>query len=232
MMPKITPGSFVSRNVAKAFYMELEHLNSIPPLQVVWFLMARKLDAKAQPARRVREMRSGTGVGRWVDAQAVPARHVALFAHTFNSTFSRSDERLVSYMLEQKGMSPEPQQIAASKRQWQAYGHSLHSTDDSASFRPVDTALVIHQLGSDRSLRLRCEWYEEHLFWSDRKFNGNRHLEDLSLSYVLSRWRKEGWLGPMDKDWGEQMLEEDSIEEGASEYFVALHIPIKARKKY
>jgi hypothetical protein len=237
MMPKITPGSFVGKNITKALYMEPQHLKTLPPLQVVWYLMSRQLDARAVPTRE------GYKKGQLVNLPPIPEKHITLFGHLLNVSAAHLDMSKPTYMskfaefaLRQKGRNT---QSVWQKQQIQAYSKSVKWQDQIGDFRPVDTFLVIHNLGYKRSLKIRCEWYDEQLFWGN-----NRDLEDLSISYVMYRWRLKEWLQwkvvMADKEsdeasqvWGEQMMDEPIADmSSSSQYFVKLYKPMKARKVY
>ena len=237
MMPKIAPGNFFSKNVTKAFYLEPNIMKSIPPLQLIWILLAKSLDAKGQKGpQRKRIFRSGTAIGQTVAFPPAPARHIALFAHSFNISDAAMEdykmETIAKFILKQKGLEPED---IWPRSQLQYYDHALEMYD----FDPVDTFLLIHNLQSDRSRQIRCEWYEEHLFWSDRD-KRNRNLEDLSLSFILARRRSENRLVYFDEQWGERVvetskgdvLEVDPWKHSPSQYFVKVNEPMKARKQY
>lgn len=138
-------------------------------------------------------------------------------------------------------------------RQFQAYANSLlWQKEDGVNFELVDTALMIYPIHNFRGKQFRCEWYEEQLFWSEED---HRHLEGLSLSHVLHRWRRRGGLLPnTDEDkWGEMMmLREDGkdldpsgvkfkvlvkkgesiVPPSAPQHFIKLHSAIKVRKFY
>ena len=211
-------------------------MDSLPPLQVIWFLLNKSLDAKSQKARTTRVMRSGTSIGKSVGLPPTPARHVALFAHNYGISHVDLEERqagaIARFVLEQKGQGPERDWP---RRQLEFYDHAL----EMYPFRLVDTFLVIHNLQSNRSRRLRCEWYEEQLFWSHED-DRNRDLEDLSLAFVLAKWRKQQRLIPLDDTWGERIVDPtkgdvvdpDPYGPSPSQYFVKLHNPMKARKRY
>ena len=240
MMPKITPGSFVSKNTTKALYMEPEHLKTLPPLQVVWYLMSRQLDAKAVPARE------GYKKGQFVNLPPVPEKHITLFGHSLDVSAARLDiskptymTKLAEFTLRQKRRDPQSQSVWP-KRQIEAYSKSIRWQDQIVDFRPVDTFLMIHNLGYKRSRKLRCEWYDEQLFWEN-----NRNLEDISMSYVMYRWRLKEWLRSTtvtdDEEpdetagqvWGEQMMDEPiSAGSPSSHYFVKLYASMRARKFY
>ena len=117
---------------------------------------------------------------------------------------------------------------------------SLASSSSGFEIAWVDTFLVIHKFQSSHSREIRCSWYEEQIFWSqprkvatnhykNRHQNGksskkptnnivtpNRNLEDLSLAFVLGKWRSIQQRLVYDdstmtttgtNSWGEQILE-------------------------
>jgi hypothetical protein len=48
--------------------------------------------------------------------------------------------------------------------------------------------MMVHDFREEESRQLRCELYDEHLYW------GNTHLEDLALAYILAKRRIMGQL--------------------------------------
>ena len=275
MMPKIAPGIFFSRNVTRAMYVEPVHLHSLPPLNAIWYMMAKQLDSKKRQKRLPSSKRTGTALGRSMTSPFIPAKHVALFVHEpatddVNQASGLSVDSLAKFVLQQKGKAAERAEWP--RRQFQLYEDSFfdktyYGGDD---FELVDTFLMIHQFSSDRSKRLRCEWYEEQLFWSNHDItqptdeghndlpilHRNRDLEDLSLSFVLASWRRDGRLVPNleesqgtknDDIWGERIIDVsigDAVEEEEevsmdgdedplpSQYFVKTHPSMRARKRY
>jgi hypothetical protein len=151
------------------------------------------------------------------------------------------------------------------RRQLEFYSHLLnlpphHGAGHSAfQLKWPDTFLLIHKLQSDRSRQLRCEWYEEQLFWNRAGINAdvkvthdgrNRDLEEMSLAYVLAKMRMEKRLIPDGSTWGERIvdpsttttieLQETTIFEFGDnittipdgQYYVRLHPAMQARKIY
>lgn len=49
---------------------------------------------------------------------------------------------------------------------------------------PDTSFFIIHDLQLHESRRIRCDWYREHLFWTDK---GSNVSEELSLGYALAR---------------------------------------------
>ena len=261
MMPKIMPESIVSDGVVKTFYLEPQHFEVLPSLQIIWFLMRRQLDAKARPTVTVPGGKQGM----------VPSRHIDLFTHTYNTTMMQSHPLQAEYItdaakfiLNQKGdMTREDGNFFHNNnnnRQFEVYSKSItwqNAHEKRSEFQLVDTTLMIYSVDSVLSKRLRCEWYEEHLFWNNR--SSNRNLEELSLSYVLHRWRRRKRLLTLPNEdtlsWGEMIMLSESgqttsflpnhekqyvlheeekgnkfLEE--NQHFVKLHNPLKARKQY
>jgi hypothetical protein len=221
MMPKIAPASLFATNVTRAIYLEPEKFVFLPLRPVMWYLMAKQLDSKFQMAR-LKHVR-----GRDELLPSEPPRHAALFAHdlyaspkmvlriaeTVDATSYLN--RMAKYILLQKGLGVERMWP---RRQLEFYAHLMalpsHHGAGTVSFqlRWPDTFLLIHKLQSDRSRRLRCEWYEEQLFWNRTgistdvkvtKDGRNRDLEEISLAYVLAKMRMEKRLVPDDSAWGE-----------------------------
>ena len=271
MMPKIAPGPLFNSNVSRAMYIETDHLTTVPPRPVMWFLMARQLDVSRQRARISHVRRSGTTISKPVVLPPTAARHTALFAHYMRITTELLDttdilasnvHAMAKYILQQKGMYPDGkwprrqlQSYETLLRLSQGYGKSTQVID----LMLPDTYILIHKLQSDRSRNLRCEWYEEQLFWSSEQ-NLNRDLEDLSLAFVLEKWRaQERLVQDTDGGWGYRIMDpskesspdgeggDDTVESDTavetfvvnatqttppSQYFVRLHQPMTVRKQY
>lgn len=249
MMPKVAPGGLFSSNITRAFYFEPTSFKSFPPLVVIWNLLRKQLDDKSKENVRETDTR-----GRQVIIPYIPGRLVALFIHSLwlpdsfesNSSF----DTLARHILKQKGLDsdrPWP------RRQLDFYSHVFGMTHGDFPFEWVDTGLIIHNLQARKSRLLRCEWYQEHLFWSSDSNrdddhaphgNPNRHFEDLSLAYIIGKWRNGGQLVDEEetRKWGERVLETgDLVKEqeqqaqlgpdyrAPRQYFLRLFKPVKAR---
>lgn len=248
MMPKIAPSTLFSSQVSTAAYLEPQHMTSIPPLQVLYFLMAKRLHAKAIPEKEVYKK------GRKVMKPYVPKKQIIFMGHKFDFYDDELPEerdsgymtQLAKLVMSQKGKVFGDDHIWPT-RQLQAYQKSIQwQQNEDFAFEPVDTYLMIHNLRYAQSRRLRCHWYEEHLFWSSGR--KNRDLEDLSLSYVMHRWRQQNWLdttpAPKSEErWGERLLVQEKklldVEVDGSadnrleiEVFAKLHQQMQARRTY
>jgi len=213
--------------------LEPSNIQALPSLPILWFLMSKQLDQRKIPGRDKIVRRSGTSVESTVHIPGIPAKHVAMFSHWFGSQEHDTAGAIAKDILDQKGIGwerPWPTQ------QMSFYDHAMRDF----GLKVPDTFLVVHNVQSDRSRRLRCEWYEEQLFWStdDGEEHRSRDLEDLTLAFVLARWRAEGRLIPDDETWGERMLTRDELKDKkeddsrSSEYFVKMHRPMAVRRKY
>ncbi|VEU40766.1 unnamed protein product [Pseudo-nitzschia multistriata] len=259
IMPKIVPETLLDQSVQFVFYVEPQHFEILPPLQLMWFLMGRQLTAAARTKKRD----SGTNE-EWL----IPEQHIAIFTHTYrNSDIEHLDQKKADYMakaaqfiLDQSGKTNlskgEDQVPLKNRRQVQAYAKSLlWRSEEDVKFELIDTPLLIYPIHNRLGRQLRCEWYEEHLFWST---DDNINLEGLSLSYVLYRWHRQKRLLPNTDDdkWGDMiMLGEDGkslspssvkfrtlvdkvedrqeiLPESLPQHFVKLHSPLTARKTY
>ena len=221
-MPKIAPGSFFSKGVIKAIYLEPQHLTHLPPLPILWYLMSTQMDKKGRRDR------------------GIPSKHISFFTHILG--LSKSDiefstaDALAQFVLQQK--DHDWNEYHWPTRQTSFYDYVLHEPNYPMDFEITDTYLIVHDLQSDRSRRLRCEWYEEQLVWSNHQKSQNRNLEDLSLSYVMAKWRKENRLVVEDESWGERlftmedMLTSHRHRQTASRYFIRLHKRMKSRRRY
>jgi hypothetical protein len=240
IMPKIAPSKLFSASVDKAAYLEPQQMTSLPPLQILCFLMAKRMDARSVPARMT------SREGHKLTLPPVPEKHIMFVGHTFDFDdadlpFQSSSEYMVQLakaVLHQKG------KLGTHEGQWPtrqllAYTKSIQwQQEQELSFEPVDTYLLVHNLRYKQSRRLRCHWYEEQLFWESQGGHSSRDLEDLSLSYVIHRWRRQQWLdtSPADESedrWGERLLVETQRETNSSvNVYVKLHQRMKARRIY
>jgi hypothetical protein len=255
MMPKVAPGGLFSTTITRALYFEPKSFKSLPPLPIIWNLMAKHLDAKSQ-----KNVRQKTARGTQMYIPYIPSRKVALYIHLLwlpDSFVSNSSfDTLARYILLQKGLDsdrPWP------RRQLDFYSHVFGMTHGGFPFEWVDTGLIIHNFEARKSRLLRCEWYQEHLFWSDGVStnehehhephrNPNRHLEDLSLAYIIGKWRNGGQLLVDEEEtrkWGERVLDPgDLVQEqeqqaqlgpdyrAPSQYFLRMSKPMKARIQF
>ena len=261
VLPKIIPETLMHESVQFVFYLEPQHFEILPPMQLMWFLMGRQLTVAEKTKKDV----SLESHKEWL----IPEQHIALFSHTYKDTDvehldqSKPDfmVRAAKFILEQNTKINESKrnnqmQQLKNTQQLQAYANSLMwRKEEAVKFELVDTPLMIYPIDNRRGRQLRCEWYEEQLFWSNED---NANLEGLSLSYVLYRWRRQERLFPKidDKKWGEMIMlgkngkalprsaakfktlvdkVEGRREMGPSLdplHFVRLHSPLNARKFY
>ena len=232
-MPKIAPGSFMSHNVTKAVYLEPENIQMLPSLPILWFLMSKQLDQRKIPGRDKIVRRSGTSVENTVHIPGVPAKHVALFSHWFASQEYSTAGSIAKDLLDQKGIGWER---SWPHQQMSFYDYAMRDYE----FLVPDTFLLVHNVQSDRSRRLRCEWYQEQLFWAgdNPEEHRNRDLEDIALAFVLGQWRAEGRLIPSEETWGERMMTDDEMkgrkedDSMSSQYFVKMHRPMSVRRHF
>jgi len=256
LIPKILPETLLHTNVQAVFYLEPHNFDVLPALQIIWFLMDQQLTAAA----RTRPSKSKTD-----KIWSYPEQHVAVFSHTYRDTGldqSKPDfmARAAKFILEQNGyvaaFKNEEQFQLYNNQQLQAYQNSFEwRKDNELKFELVDTPLMIYAMHNRLGQRLRCEWYEEHLFWSNEDNTG---LEGLSLSYVLYRWRgqKRLFLNSAEDKWGEMIMlgddgkalsssgvvfkslvdkveDRETIEPPSGpQHFVKLHSPLNARRSY
>jgi hypothetical protein len=240
MLPKIVPRTLFGENITRALYIEPQHFKSLPSLPVVWFLLSKQLDEKA------------------IAKKGLPSRITSLFAHNFELTGTMEEilsfDGLFKYILKQKRLDQD-RDSAWPRKQINFYDHILAMSEGKFAFQFIDTALIIHDFRSDRSRRLRCEWYREHLMWSDdidQSFP-NRDLEDMSLAYMFGKWRMDKRLFPdLEQRMGDRIIDPsrgDSFNEDLhysgqgnylpttknslpTEYYLRTHDALKARIKY
>jgi nucleoside-diphosphate-sugar epimerase len=204
---KLSPKRFFSTSVSRAVYVDPFKL-PIPPYEYLdRFVTSMEMSAKE--ARRQREYRSGTNIFRMVDVPPQRARRI-VFASLQDMTLGEIPPRSpvfthVQHFLKRDGIiRPDKLRLQA---QQLLYSYAAHFVQTNPR-RPEDeirstiyhefpffwlrTAMIVHDLREEAARQLRCEWYDEHLYW------GNTHLEDLALAYVLARRRIMGQLAPED----------------------------------
>jgi hypothetical protein len=218
---KIAPGKFFGANVTKAMYLEIQQMEKLPSLPILYFLMARQLDSKEIKPKTKLVKQPGTSVEVLTQVPGKSARHMALFSHAhfypdLEQPFHDVQD-IARFLLQQKGL---PNSLL-----WQ-HRLPLQVYQLLPKIKKLsDTFLVVHNLQSQTSRRLRCEWYKEHLLWG-----GNKELEDLALMYVLAKQRMGNRLLPQkDELWGEEIVSESN---STSRYFIKLHPPMKVRRRY
>ena len=186
MLPKTNPESLFGKNVQHAVYIETRHYRFVPPLQICYEIIDRmKVAAEVQ------------------DDYLLPRRDTVFFIHLYiKKDDNQLDQMEPDYISEaakfirkqnnDKVLSgDEPMEKFYSTRQNEAYTRSLLWEKEAIEFELVDTSFMVYSLHDFRSRQLRCEWYEEELFWSNEN---NENLEGLSFAYVLHRWRRREML--------------------------------------
>jgi hypothetical protein len=195
-LPVIDPSRFFADSVKKAMFIgapEFEKTSDSMLLRV--FL---HMDRPEFPEHSIRETRSGTKVSRWVPQPSERARRAMLFAgEPPANEMPRNAEEFVK-MAGAKKMIPAKQLSFYTQA-----AHLVQTNDLRPEFEMRDTvypsfpyqwtrlSLLIHDFTMDESRQLRCDWFDEYLFWGS-----NRNLEELSLAYVIGKRRIEGEIGP------------------------------------
>lgn len=220
ILPKLSPGLFFDRSVSKAVYVKpsavkLPDGDSMVPL-------IRSIDAPARRGKNKRIQRPKTPIVKYEWVPETPARHVMLFGHEdpgVNTSLPLANR--VKYLVERDGLIMSNKMLL----QLRFYEHVNHLIQNGERrrasairgsyykgfpFHFLQTTMVVHDLREEESRLLRCEWYDEHVFW------GVRDMEDLSLAFVLGRRRVEGRHGlvglEVDPDWTplQKPFEDDS----------------------
>jgi hypothetical protein len=195
-LPLIDPSRLFADSVNKAMFLgalEFEKTSDTMLLRV--FL---HMDRAALPAHSIKEMRSGTAVSRWVPRPPERARRAILFGgEPPADEIPRSPTEFVE-LLDAQEHIPAKQLVF-----YQQAAHLVQTNDLRPEFEVRQTvypsfpfqwtrlSLLVHDFTMEASRQLRCDWYDEYLFWGS-----NRNMEELSLAYVIGKRRIEGSMGP------------------------------------
>jgi hypothetical protein len=205
MLPKLSPGLLLDANVAKAIYLEIETLTHFTADKVVSFI--RSIDSQSKRGNYVKFQRSGTPIIRWDWIRGTPARISVMLGREYaglqsNNTISQLAKTIAS-----------EKELPINKRmniQTEFYEHAAHLVQTTQSrrldelqannykefpFQFWNTDLIVHDLRFDEARLLRCEWYDEQVFW------GTRGMEDVSLSFILAKRRVRGLHGSDENGW-------------------------------
>jgi hypothetical protein len=205
ILPKLSPGRLWDSNVAKAIHLTVGTFTQFTAKMLVSFI--RLIDSPSKRGNHVKIQRIGTPIVRWDWIRGTPARISIMLGREkarmqFNISFTQSAKYIAS-----------EKEITISKRmsiQTEFYEHAAHLIQSTQSrrlselqppnykdfpFQFWDTDLIVHDLRVDEARLLRCEWYDEQVFW------GTRGMEDVSLAYILAKRRVRGLLGSEAKGW-------------------------------
>jgi len=196
---KVSPKRFFSETVARAMYVQPNRF-PVPPFESLTAYF-KSLDPGPRNAGRTKEYRSGVNIFRFLPREAKRARRVVLSSleASFPTVPPKSPVAVyVQELVKREGIRPVQERL---KPQLDFYTYAAHFVQTSPRrpedeirstiykefpFHWIKTAMIVHDLREDEAQQLRCEWYDEHLFW------GNSHLEDLSLAYILAKRRIMG----------------------------------------
>lgn len=205
MLPKLSPSLFFDKTVAKAIFVN-PYTFSLPDGPGL-IAFSRSIDASSRVGKNKPVRRSGTHIIRWELDRGKAARLVMFMGHedpqvnTYESFTSR-----VKVIADRDGARSSSRQM----NQVQFYEHAAHLVQSTESrrldelrppyyknfpFHFLQSNVVVHDLRVDQARLLRCEWYDEQVFW------GVRHLEDVSLGFVLAKRRVRGQHGPDEGGW-------------------------------
>ena len=212
MLPKLSPSKLFHRTVSRAMFVDPEHFK-IPAADDI-LGMLRMIDASPKKGKLKRISRSGTPIFKLERQPDSPGRAVTLF--TQEQTFSEvSLNGRIKELLARDGVQPKPRL----QLQQQHYEHASHlvingerrslTTMAENEFPKfpwlwIRSTLLVHDLRHEESRLLRCEWYDEQVFW------GNSDLEDLSFAWIMARRRVrrergdgDEWIPLTDRNTGE-----------------------------
>jgi len=194
-LPLIDPGRLFAPSVFKAVFLGssgFARTSDNMLLRVLLHMDRVKLDSHS-----VKERRSGTKVSRWVSRPPERARRAILFVGEPPAEEIPTNASDFVEMLGAQGMVSAKQltfyQQAAHLVQIndQRPEHEIRQTVyNSFPYQWTRLSILIHDFTMEESRQLRCDWYDEHLFWGD-----SRNLEELSLAYVIAKRRIESDLG-------------------------------------
>lgn len=199
-LAKLSPSKLFSDTVSRAVFLDANRL-PVPSMEYIVGLI-RILDAPPRKAQRRKIFRSGTTLFQlsWSAKQA--ARRVIFFGQQQTFPFPETNQlsQYIDFILRRDGIKPS----RSLSRQTQFYDQTAHlvQTGDRRSLQEnqagmyltfpyhwVRSSMLIHDLHDEEARLLRCEWYDEQVFW------GNSDLEDVSLAYVLAKRRITGRQG-------------------------------------
>jgi nucleoside-diphosphate-sugar epimerase len=226
MLPKISPGLLFDRAVSKALYVEMKTSLLLPHDGDNLLGLVYSIDLAPRQAKEKRVVRPGTSIVTMEWVPETPAKLVMMFGQedsylnnpeeTTTMSLSQKVEHLWNHR-QQEPVEDGRAKAASSvllpyQHQLQFYEHASHLVQH-AEHRsmhhrrssPYGNAIplwfwhsdfLVHDLRLEESRLLRCEWYDEYVFWQ------SRGMEDLSLAYVLAKRRIAGRHGPRESnDW-------------------------------
>ena len=199
-LAKLSPGKLFSDSVSRAVFLDANRL-SVPSMEYVLGLI-RVLDAPPRKPQRRKIFRSGTTLFQLSWSGRAAARRVIFFGQqqTFPFPATNQMSQYVDFILQRDGIKSS----MGLSRQTQFYDQAAHllQTGDRRSLQEnqagmystfpylwVRSSMLIHDLHDEEARLLRCEWYDEQVFW------GNSDLEDVSLAYVLAKRQIKGRQG-------------------------------------
>jgi hypothetical protein len=159
-----------------------------------------RMDRPAIPRHMRKEHRSGIVMSRFVPYPAERARIALLFASETPSEYQPQCLTEYAQMAKAANVTIPPKQIGyydqvahlvqsdLDRPEIESHTTSMHNP---FPFQWISLGLVVHDLRLEAARTLRCNWYDEYLYWGD-----NRGAEELSLAYVLGMQRVEGRIGP------------------------------------
>jgi hypothetical protein len=182
---KISPKRFFSDTVSRAMYVQPNRF-PVPPFESLSGYF-KSLDPSPKAAGRTKEYRSG------VIFSSLEA--------TFPNVPAKSQVGVyVQDLIQREGIRPNAELLS---RQVSFYTYAAHFVQngvrrpdyemkstvykDGFPFHWLKTAMIVHDLRETESRDLRCEWYDEHLFW--HLFLPN---DELWVVTMFLRKRKKG----------------------------------------
>jgi hypothetical protein len=205
-LPWMEPSQLFASSVYKAMFTTLPEFAQ-PPDAALMRILSR-INRPASPAHDMKEVRSGLPkISRWIPHPAEPARAAALFAASPWDV----PKNIREYVTIAKNMGLE---IPSLQSEFYQQAADYISADD--RFRPesefpfikdsfplvwISMDLLVHDLHMDAARLLRCQWYDETLYWGEKEHE-NRDVEELGLAWILAKRQVEGQLGPpLDDGW-------------------------------
>jgi hypothetical protein len=203
-LPKLSPKRFFSATVSRAIYVDPFKFSIPADEHLVHFL--KSLDPGPKDSHQKKEYRSRTKIFRWNEIPPRKARRV-VFTSLEDMTLGEIPPRspvtaIVKHLVNRDGIRVVSSQLQAQQLLYSYAAHfvwvNLRRPEDEIRsciyptfpFHWHRTAMIVHDLREEESRQLRCEWYDEHLYW------GNSHLEDLSLAYILAKRQIMGQHAP------------------------------------
>ena len=197
MLPLIDPSQLFHPTVHKAMFVDSAEFAQ--PSDDALLVIMLSIDRLGHGKGWRKEKRPGTEISRFHRIPPEKARHVVLFGGEPQEAPSmdplpreqRKYYQQVAHFIQENRYRPQEEIDGTVYKQF--------------PYQWLSMTFLVHDLRLPRAQTLRCDWFTEATFWG-----GNRDLEEMSLAFVLARYRIEGSLGPElvdDEGWSPFLVE-------------------------